>query len=210
MRIVSASEMKEIERAAFERGMSYCDMMENAGRAAAEYIKDNTKNFETKLCLIVVGTGNNGGDGYVAARYIKNFGGTPIIMMAAGEPKTPDAIKNFELAKAMGIEMIKFDPKISAAVIYGCDVIVDCVYGTGFHGAIRDSVRPLFDIINDSDAVKFSVDIPSGVPDSGSPAEGAIKADHTIAVQYLKRAHISALDHCGRITTIDINIGMNE
>ncbi len=207
MRIVSASEMREIERAAFERGMSYYEMMENAGRAAAEYIKDNTRDFETKLCLIAAGTGNNGGDGYVAARHIKDFGGTPIIMMASGEPKTPDAIKNFELAKAMGIEIIKFDPKISAAVIYGCDVIVDCVYGTGFHGELRDSVRPLFDIINDSDAVKFAMDIPSGVPDSGSPADGAVKADHTIAVQYLKRAHVSALDYCGKITVIDIGIG---
>ena len=96
MKIVTAAEMKEIERRANERGMSYYDMMENAGRKAAEYIKENTKDFGTKLCLICVGAGNNGGDGYVAARYIKELGGTPIIMMACGTPKTPDAARNFE------------------------------------------------------------------------------------------------------------------
>ena len=207
MKIVTAAEMKKIERRANERGMSYYDMMENAGRKAAEYIKENTKDFGTKLCLICVGAGNNGGDGYVAARYIKELGGTPIIMMACGTPKTPDAARNFELAKDMGIEIVRFDPGLSAAVIYGCEVIVDCVYGTGFHGGIREDVRPLFDIINDSDAVKFAVDIPSGVPDDGEPAEGAIKADHTIAVQYLKHAHVSALENCGKITVIDIGIG---
>ncbi len=209
MRIVTADEMKSIEKAAFDAGMSYYDMMENAGRGIAGYVKENTKDFETKLILICAGTGNNGGDGYAAARYLKNMGGSPIIMMAGGQPKTPDAARNFELAKDMGIEIIAFEPDASqksTAVIYGCEVIVDCVYGTGFHGQLRQNVRALFDIINDSDAVKFAADIPSGVPDSGEPAEGAVKADHTIAIQYLKRAHISALEHCGKITVIDIGI----
>ena len=209
MRIVTAAEMKQIEKNANDAGLNYYDMMENAGRGAAEYIKSNTKDFETKLCLICVGNGNNGGDGYVAARILKELGGSPIIMMACGEPKTPDSIKTFEIAKNMGIEIIAFEPDAaqkSMAVIFGCEVIVDCIYGTGFHGELRENVKPLFDIINDSDAVKFAVDIPSGVSDSGAPAEGAIKADHTIAIDSLKHAHINALDHCGKITTIDIGI----
>lgn len=207
MRIVSTAEMKEIEKSANERGISYYDMMERAGRGTAEYIKANTKNFETKLCLVVAGTGNNGGDGYAAARYLKEMGGIPMIMMASGPPKTPDAIKNFELAKDMGIEILLYDSKVSASVIYGCDVIADCVFGTGFHGELRENIKSLFETINDSDAEKFAVDIPSGVSDSGVPSEGAIKADHTIAIQYMKNAHISAPEQCGRIKVLDIGIG---
>ncbi len=208
MRIVSAAEMKRIERKAYESGLSYYQMMENAGKGVAEFVKKNTKDFETKLILICVGTGNNGGDGYAAARFLKEMGGTPLILMADGLPKTPDAIKNFELAKNSGIEILAFDPQKSTPVILGCEAIIDCVYGTGFHGELKENVKRLFKAIEESDAVKFSVDIPSGVCDDGTPAENAFKADFTIAVDSLKHAHMSDLsfENCGRIARIDIGI----
>ena len=87
MRVVSSAQMKKIEENANKHGLSYYDMMENAGKGVADYIKETTEKFETKLILICVGTGNNGGDGYVAARKIKELGGSPLIMMSDGEPK---------------------------------------------------------------------------------------------------------------------------
>ncbi len=206
MRVVSSAQMKKIEENANKQGLSYYDMMENAGKGVADYIKETTEKFETKLILICVGTGNNGGDGYVAARKIKELGGSPLIMMSDGEPKTPDAVKNFEIAKDMGIEILSFDPDKSLPIIYGCEVIVDCVYGTGFHGELKPEIKELFKMVNEADAVKYAVDIPSGVSDDGTVAEGAFKADHTIAVDSLKNAHISALENCGKIKCIDIGI----
>lgn len=208
MRIVNAAEMKEIEKRANANGLSYYDMMENAGGKVAEFIKNNTKNFESKLILICTGKGNNGGDGFVAARKLKEMGGNPLIMLVDGVPKTDDAVKNFKIAQDIGLEIISFDKEKSRPIIWGCDVIVDCIYGTGFREELKQEVAELFSIINESDGIKFSVDMPSGVRDDGSVAAGAFRADYTIAVDSLKNAHVSAAasENCGKVVCVDIGI----
>lgn len=212
MRIVTIEQMKEIERRAAESGLSYKQMMENAGCAIAELIKKKTKNFETKIILICVGKGNNGGDGYVAARRIKELGAIPLIIMAEGAPKSPDAKINFELAKKENIEILTFDSLKSAPLIYGSDVIIDAVYGTGFRGELSADVKQLFEFASESDAVKYAVDVPSGINADGlSIAEGAFKADYTVAIDSLKNAHIlaDASEYCGNVVCVDIGIPEN-
>lgn len=209
MRIVTIKQMKEIEKRADKSGLSYTQMMENAGCAAAELIRKNTKNFESKIVLILVGKGNNGGDGFVAVRRIKELGAKPLIIMAEGLPTTADAKLNFDLAKKQGIEILDFDAKKSAPLIYGSDIIIDCVYGTGFHGELRTEVKQLFDIASDSDAVKYSIDIPSGInADDCTIADGAFKADFTVAIDSLKNVHISdkTFEYCGHTVCADIGI----
>lgn len=71
MRVVNASQMKQIEKNANDMGITYYQMMENAGMCVADFVRKNIKDFETKIILILTGTGNNGGDGFVAARIIK-------------------------------------------------------------------------------------------------------------------------------------------
>lgn len=209
MRIVTISQMKEIERRAAESGLSYPEMMENAGRAAADLIARNTKNFTEKITVVLVGKGNNGGDGYVAARRIKELGGHPIIIMAAGEPVTPDAKTNFNAAREQGIEIYEFNEKTDAPVIFGSDIIVDSVYGTGFHGELKSAIKRLFEIAADTDAVRYAIDIPSGInADDCSVADGAFKADFTLAIDSLKNAHVSdkTFEYCGRVVCADIGI----
>lgn len=209
MRIVTINEMKEIERRADKSGLSYFQMMENAGTEAAKIIFNNTKDFETKIVLICAGKGNNGGDGFVAAKRIKEFGGHPLILLADGSPVTADAKKNFDIALSEGIEVIEFDSSMSKSLILGSDIIVDAVYGTGFHGELKPQIKELFDIINGSDAVKYAIDIPSGInADSCTVADGTFKADYTVAIDSMKNAHISSdtFLYCGRVVCVDIGI----
>ena len=208
MRVVNASQMKQIEKNANDMGITYYQMMENAGMCVADFVRKNIKDFETKIILILTGTGNNGGDGFVAARIIKKFGGNPLIMMVDGPPKTIDAIKNFNKAKDCGIEIITFEKDKSIPIIWGSDAIIDAVYGTGFHGELNDNIKSLFSAISDSDAIKFAIDIPSGVDYSGEISDGAFKADFTIALDSLKYAHMkeNTFENCGRVVCADIGI----
>lgn len=209
MKIVTTKEMKIIEDKANKLGITYYEMMENAGVAVADLIYKNTKDFENKIILICVGTGNNGGDGYVVARKIKELGGKPLVMIIDGVPKTPDSIINLNKVVDLGIEVIDFDSNSSLPIIFGCDIIVDAVYGTGFHGELNESSKKLFNCISDSDAIKYSIDMPSGVnPDTAEVADGAYIADFTIALDSMKNAHISAdaFKNCGRVICTDIGI----
>ena len=93
-RIVTAAQMKEIERAGDAHGLPYLQMMENAGLAAYAELQ---KQFpHSGRLLVVCGKGNNGGDGFVIARTAAKDGWNVTVLLAEGEPKTADAILNFE------------------------------------------------------------------------------------------------------------------
>lgn len=208
MRIATSKQMKEIERRADESGLSYYQMMENAGAAAAEVVK-STENFNEKVILICAGTGNNGGDGYVVARLLKESGAMTFIMTSDGAPKTDCALTNFNKARDMNIEIVQFDPKTSLPLILGADIIIDAIYGTGFHGELKSEIRAFTKMINESDAIKIALDLPSGVnADTGEFDPDAVKADTTIAFDSFKPAHMSdkALSHIGRPILKDIGI----
>ena len=91
---VSAAEMKEIERIADSRGISYRQMMENAGTAAFEQMR--IKWPEAQKIVIFAGKGNNGGDGFVAARLYEKAGAQVTVILCEGMPVTEDASYNFD------------------------------------------------------------------------------------------------------------------
>ena len=93
-RIVTAAQMKEIDRAGDVHGLPYLQMMENAGMAA--YAELQKQFSHPGRLLVVCGKGNNGGDGFVIARAAAKDGWNVTILLAEGEPKTVDAILNFE------------------------------------------------------------------------------------------------------------------
>lgn len=209
MRIVTIKQMKEIEKRADQSGLSYFQMMENAGTETANIIFKNTKDFETKIVLICAGKGNNGGDGFVVSKKIKELGGHPLVILTEGSPVTDDSIKNFEIICKEKIEVLELDLAVNKSLILGCDIIVDAVYGTGFHGELKPQIKELFNVINGSDAVKYAIDIPSGInADSCDIADGAFKADYTVAIDSMKNVHISSdtFEYCGRIICADIGI----
>lgn len=205
---VSAKEMKEIERRAYENGTEYITMMENAGRAAVEEFIKNYKT-DNSIVAVVTGKGNNGGDGYVAARLLNGLGIPVFIITVDGKPVTADAYENFTRCTDIGIEVIDFDAEKSRPLLNGADYIFDAVYGSGFHGQLPENAFKAAREINESDAKVISLDLPSGInADTGECANGCIKADMTIAFARMKTAHTvpNALSCCGKIILADIGI----
>lgn len=206
---VTSAAMKEIERNADEAGLSYYQMMENAGTAAAEFISSEFPVL-CKNILIFCGKGNNGGDGFVAARKLHEEGASVKLILAEGEPKTEDAVTNKKLCEAMRLTMLGMSEtdKITAAA-GEADLIIDAIYGTGFHGELREAVRRIAVLINQSKAAVYALDIPSGLNgDTGEADPDTVRAGCTIAFHRLKPAHAagSCAGFCGRIVCVSIGI----
>ena len=109
MFVVTGKQMYQAECSAVKRGISFPQLMENAGQACAKIIKnkfaisrDNRKNV-----LVICGKGKNGGDGFVIARALWEQGCKVTVMLACGEPKAADAIDMFSLIEAAGIDVIR-------------------------------------------------------------------------------------------------------
>ena len=135
-RIVTAAQMKEIERAGDAHGLPYLQMMENAGLAAYAELQ---KQFpHPGRLLVVCGKGNNGGDGFVIARAAAKDGWNVTALLAEGEPKTTDAITNFERLHSLSVNICA---DCTVLETQHFDVVVDALYGTGFHGALRQIGR---------------------------------------------------------------------
>lgn len=201
--VVTCAEMKEIERKADEKGLSYYQMMENAGNCATEYILCK-RNVNRKKVCIFCGKGNNGGDGFVVARKLFEREADLKVVLIDGEPTTEDAIKNKQICEELGIEILDIGTLDDES-----DIIVDAIYGTGFHGAFKEKVRAAAKYINISKAEVFSLDIPSGLNgDSGIADEDTVCADHTIVFHSYKPVHV--MDHtkryCGQMICVDIGI----
>ena len=203
MRVVTVAQMKQIERNADESGLSYLQMMENAGTAAYREIR---RQWPEATCLAVVaGKGNNGGDGFVIARLAAQEGLTVSVILAEGQPVTPDAKTNYDRLKFLPVTILQLE-EISQIQ---ADVVIDALYGTGFHGALRPSGRKACACIHHSGAHIAALDVPSGLQaDTGAAAEGSVQAELTIAFDSLKQVHITAeaAVFCGKIVLADIGI----
>jgi len=203
---VTAAEMKEIERKAAEDGLSYEQMMENAGRAVADFVQEKQPVLRT--AAIFVGKGNNGGDGLVAARYLRERGVRAAVILVEGEPKSEQARANLakldEKTPIWPIEELQMD---QINWIFDADAAIDAVYGTGFHGELSDVARAATTMLCRSFGMVFAIDLPSGVnADTGELAAGAAMADHTIALHAEKPAHSLAKANCGLTHVADIGI----
>ena len=211
--VVSCERMKELERLTDEAGLSYPEMMENAGRAAADRILDDFP--EPASALIYCGKGNNGGDGFVVARLLRNKDWNVEIVMVDGEPATPDAILNFDRAKAMEIPMVHLEQENRDRTAFAPDVVVDAVYGTGFHGRLRPAGAKTAEEIaaaKEAGAKVYALDIPSGMggdlTDENELDPRCVAADVTITFHGKKPVHLQdfARKYCGEIQVADIGI----
>ena len=158
---------------------------------------------------MVCGKGNNGGDGSVIARAAAKEGWNVTVFLAEGEPKTADAIRNFERLHSLPV-YICTDCSILETQSFAA--VVDALYGTGFHGELRPSGLAACGLIrhlHKSGAFVLAVDLPSGInTDTGEVAEGAAHADLTVTFDSYKPLHIaeSSAPLCGKIVCADIGI----
>lgn len=204
MKVLSCQQMRELERVSVEQGQTYLGLMEQAGTQAARVIRENGS---IEKAVIFCGKGNNGGDGFVIARCLEEWGSHVTVVLMEGNPTTPDASHMFALMK--GVEILPFQDKAVLSRLAQADVAVDAIYGIGFRGSIREAFIPLVEAINQSQAQVFAIDLPSGAQgDSGKIEGSCIRADITITFTSLKPAHVlyPSADFCGRVETVPVGI----
>lgn len=186
-------------------------MMENAAAGLQKIIEKIYFEMGTDpKVLIVCGTGNNGGDGYALARRI--FGFAKVFIISTGAPKTFEAIQQAKTAQAIGVEINSLEEnsllRLSGIIVSSSNIIVDCLYGTGFHGTMPETSEKLIKLLNASSAIRIACDIPSGIDLHGNCSPVVFKADYTVTMGALKSALFSDLakDFVGQIFVADLGI----
>lgn len=209
MKVYSADEIRRVEDYENEVGTQFVRLMENAGAACAKQLL-KLLSEDDKVC-VVCGKGKNGGDGFVIARKLKEQGIECKVVLALGAPQAEDAVEMYSKAQAADVEIIRFDrfQQMAESAILLSSVIVDCIFGIGFHGEPDAAVTQVFDLINMAAAPVISIDVPSGVnTDTAEVCNSCIHAYQTFAITTLKPAHIfyPAREYCGKTTVLNIGI----
>ena len=183
--IVTSSTMKKIESAS---NLSTTKLMDKAGKTVAKEIKKHLR--KNQHVLILCGSGNNGGDGFVVANALKDY--SPKVLLIEGEPKTKEALSAY---KKLSSKMIVKNEDAKEA-IQKASVIVDAVYGFGYHGKLKAATRKIFKWVNASKAHVYSIDINSGAEaDTSLFDEDAIRSTITYALDCYKPFHMLRKDH---------------
>lgn len=209
MKVYSVDEIRFVEEREDEIGTRFIRLMENAGSACAKRIEKLAK--PTDSIVIVCGKGKNGGDGFVIARKLHENGFFVRVVLALGEPTASDAIENYQKVLNMNIEIIRFDREQTRAqkAIDEAKILVDCIFGIGFHGEPSVECAEVFKSVNNCEGKIVAVDVPSGVDsDTGAVCRYAICADETLAITTLKPAHVllPSREYCGEVKVLEIGI----
>ena len=205
---VTVMQMKQIEREADARGLSYTQMMENAGQAAARTLRARCPR-PIQTAAVFCGNGNNGGDGFVVARMLKTWGCNVRVLLVGGVPKTSDAILNWNRAVELDIPCLHAESLTAeqTAFVLSADTVVDGVYGTGFHGALRPEGRQAANLYNQASGFHFALDLPSGLAaDTGEAAPGVMRADWTVTFHAAKPCHRLNPAVCGTVDVVSIGV----
>jgi len=197
MKIVTAAEMREIDRATSARfGVPSLTLMENAGTAVADFVL--RRYFGAESVGVICGKGNNGGDGFVAARKLHEAGMRVCILLLAdpGELKG-DAAAMFKRLPLQPVLARNEDElqSVTAQQVYEQDVLVDGILGTGFRPPVKGFYADAIEAFAQADSPIVAIDIPSGLdsdeirprPDAGSPI---VPARATVTFTAPKPAHL--------------------
>lgn len=222
MRVLTAAEMREVDRLTTERhAIPSLQLMEAAGRHVAESCRRSiaaTQRHPRKIAVLC-GKGNNGGDGLVVARHLQAANAVvTVYLFAKPEELRGDAATNLQRwCEANHVTPIPDEPawKTAWPDIAGADVIIDAIFGTGFRGAASGVIaRAIEDINRHSQCAKaahpsliLAVDTPSGLPSDGQPAEGPVLCAHrTVTFTAPKPGQLISRDAAavGALEVVDI------
>ena len=215
------TDTRVLDRAAVSRfGLTEDILMENAARALENEVvracTDRTADIRVNCSpvsecrvLIAAGGGDNGGDGWALARRLN--GGTiedfscSVAVLEVFPPKSQACMRQAERARAAGVPVIRNFSRTDFIKNY--HVIVDCIFGSGFHGPLNDKIEKLIAALNKADCSKIACDVPSGI-DSKGCGTTAFCADITVCMGALKTALFSdfAKNHTGKIITAPLGI----
>ena len=190
---ITVMEMRELEERKFREGLDILVLMERVGKSCADIIEER---FGSGRWIVVFcGPGNNGGDGYVCARYLSERNDVGIVM--AAEPKTDPAKANYEKAKDLIVDSVE-----------DADIIVDAMLGTGQIPPLRGRIKELCRKINRMKGFKVAIDVPTGMDaDSGETDEDFVRCDLTICLHAAKIGVLkSGKEKTGDLLVADIGI----
>jgi len=194
MKIVTAAEMRETDRMTSERfGVSSHDLMENAGRAVADFVRSRYPS--ANRIGVICGKGNNGGDGFVAARKLHESGrAVRVVVLAEAKELRGDAAAMFAKLPvtailAQSLAELKQEP---ARTVFDSDLLIDAILGTGFRPPISGLYAGAIAALNASSATVVAVDIPSGADADvmGEQVGSVARADAIVTFTAPRPAHV--------------------
>lgn len=197
MKIALANEMKGIDqRAVEEYGLPEILLMENAGREVAAAFEEYLNGVAGKRICVLAGSGNNGGDAFVAARHLMNHGAQLSIFLV-GNPAhlTQSAALNRDIVIKMGVvvQVLETDrdwDKLQVTLRF-VDGVVDGILGRGFKGELREPVARVVRMVNSHGKPVIAIDLATGIEaDTGSASPEAIRADLTVTFGLPKFGHM--------------------
>jgi NAD(P)H-hydrate epimerase len=206
--LLTEEQARAAEAAAVAAGTSLAALMDRAGTAIAAEVSSLAPEGRV---VVMAGPGNNGGDGWSAARKLHAVGRDVLVLTSAGpDSMSSPARETVRDALEAGVPWLHTDTAADAASALGsATVIVDALLGIGLHGAPRQPYAGFISAIGETDALVVAVDVPSGVDsDTGSALGGAVRADVTVSFSAPKVGCIlqpgSSL--AGELRVIDIGV----
>ena len=199
--LLSNAEMAEADRLTIAAGVAGLTLMENAGRAVAQAVSAR-QNSDSRV-VVLAGPGNNGGDGFVAARLLVEQGyAVKVLLVGALNKLTGDAAA---AAKAWDRGMAPASPE----ELTGADVVIDALFGAGLDRPVSGSAQAMIEAVNAQAAPIIAVDLPSGINGTtGAVMGSAIKAEQTVTFFRKKPGHVLMPGRacCGDVSVVPIGI----
>lgn len=192
--VLTAEEYRRVDKA-YDGDL--IEAMDRAGHAVALAAARHGASYGKRV-VVLAGPGNNGGDGYVAARYLKRRGAA-VEVHALAEPKTEESIDAFAKARSAGVLIRELAAPVPA------HLVIDALFGGGARQGLPEHVRAWME----TKAPVIAVDYPTGLdPDTGKVEDAAFVAVATVTFSTLKTGHVKGVgpEHCGVITVADIGI----
>ncbi len=192
MKVVTSEEMRGIDVKTIEDyGVPSVVLMEKAGLAVTSKIKEI---FGQKRILLIAGSGNNGGDGFVVARNLYKEGwDVQVFLTSKPDDLKDDAFLQYKIAKKFGVTFSPVKELLTnySSMVTKHSIFVDALLGTGLSKKITGTLSEVIRLVNKSNKPIISIDIPSGISsDSGQIMGEAIKADYTVTFGLPKRGHL--------------------
>lgn len=207
--MITSREMRALEMNSEYFGVSRLQLMENAGKAVADEIASRFEP-ETTRVVIFCGSGGNGGDGFVAARHLVCLGFNVEVMLAGRSKDIFD-----EAARRNWLTLYALRDTVALREVYDsalvpaveANVVVDALLGIGLKGSLRPPLSEFVEKMNEAEAFRISVDVPTGVnSDSGKVIGEAVKADLTVTLHKMKPGLKKAKRHVGELIVKDIGL----
>ena len=179
--MISSQEMRILGTAS---DIPRINLMENAGKAVYQIIKQRMDLKEKKV-LVICYHGNNGGDGLVAARYLSDDAETDLLFIGDENKMKKEALANFKKIEHNDRIQMLSDNEVDFDEY---DIIIDAILGIGIMGRLNHEISAIIDDVNNSKAYKVSVDIPTGIdPDTGDVVEKCVNADLIVTFHDTKK-----------------------